>query len=262
MDVEIQPGNPERRLRVDVAARAQAVDDHQRRARGRLLQEHGRRRDVHEDRDRAAGRADRQGQPRGDRGEPGSHLRADRGEAGRRLLSVGRRGADVDAGATRSRRWCSGRSTTRRSAPIRRMPTSSMPAPKGSSSRRMAARRSRRCARRTATTTTSGSIRRTATHGSGERRRRERLVRRRPHVVDADEPADGGDLRRLDGQPVPVQALRRAAGQQHAHHAEPRPIRTTREDWRGGPGLRDRADHAAPARSRHRLRLVQGPVRA
>ena len=36
----------ERRLRVDVAARAQAVDDHQRRARGRLLQEHRRRRDA------------------------------------------------------------------------------------------------------------------------------------------------------------------------------------------------------------------------
>ncbi len=31
MDVEFQPGNPERRLRVDVAPRAQAVDDHQRR---------------------------------------------------------------------------------------------------------------------------------------------------------------------------------------------------------------------------------------
>ena len=43
----------ERRLRVDVAHRAQAVDDHQRLARGRLLQEHGRRRDVHEDRRRA-----------------------------------------------------------------------------------------------------------------------------------------------------------------------------------------------------------------
>ena len=35
----------------------------------------------------------------GHRGEAGSHLRADRGEAGRRLLSLGRRGADVDEAA-------------------------------------------------------------------------------------------------------------------------------------------------------------------
>ncbi len=55
MDVELQPGQPERRLRVDVAPRAQAVDDHQRLARRRLLQEHRRRRDLHEDHDRAAG---------------------------------------------------------------------------------------------------------------------------------------------------------------------------------------------------------------
>ena len=43
-----------RRLCLDVAARAQAVDDHQRRRRdGGLLQEHGRRRALHEDRRRA-----------------------------------------------------------------------------------------------------------------------------------------------------------------------------------------------------------------
>ncbi len=55
MDVELQPGNPERRLRVDVAPRAQAVDDHQRRRERRrgLLQEHRRRRALHEDHRRA-----------------------------------------------------------------------------------------------------------------------------------------------------------------------------------------------------------------
>ena len=42
-------GQPERRLCLDVAARAQAVDDHQRLARRRLLQEHRRRRALHED---------------------------------------------------------------------------------------------------------------------------------------------------------------------------------------------------------------------
>ena len=88
-------GQSERRLRVDVAPRAQAVDDHQRLAGRRLLQEHRRRRDVHEDHDRPAGRADRQGQPRRDGGEAGSHLRADRSEAGRRVLSIGRRRPDA-----------------------------------------------------------------------------------------------------------------------------------------------------------------------
>ena len=42
--------------------------------------------------DGPADRADRQGQPRGDGGESESHLRARRGEAGRRALSLGRRG--------------------------------------------------------------------------------------------------------------------------------------------------------------------------
>jgi hypothetical protein len=64
---------------------------------------------------------------------------------------------------THSRRSCSGRFTTRRSAPIRRTRTWSTLAPKGSSSRPMPAVRSRRYARRMATTMTSGSIRRTAT---------------------------------------------------------------------------------------------------
>ena len=49
-------GQPERRLRVDVAPRAQAVDDHQRLEGRRLLQEHRRRRALHEDHDRPADR--------------------------------------------------------------------------------------------------------------------------------------------------------------------------------------------------------------
>ena len=50
MDVELKPGEPERGLRLDEPPRAQAVDDHQRLARGRLLQEHRRRRALPEDR--------------------------------------------------------------------------------------------------------------------------------------------------------------------------------------------------------------------
>ena len=71
-----------------------------------------------------------------------------------------------------------------------------------------------------------------------------------------------GDLRRVDGQPVPVQALRRAAGQQHAHHVQPgrsvqpggRSTRTARAA-RPGRSCRTRRD------PEHRLRLVQGAVR-
>ncbi len=97
MDVELQPGNPDCRVRVDVAPRAQAVDDHQRLERRRLLQEHRRRRDVHEDRDRPSDGTDRQGQPRGDGRKARSHLRADRSAAGRRVLSLRRRGQTLGA---------------------------------------------------------------------------------------------------------------------------------------------------------------------
>ena len=45
---------PQRGLRVDVAPGAEAVDDHQRLERGRLLQEHRRRRALHEDHGRPA----------------------------------------------------------------------------------------------------------------------------------------------------------------------------------------------------------------
>ena len=50
MDVELKPGDPNIGLRVAVEARAQAVDDHERQHRRRLLQEHRRRRALHEDR--------------------------------------------------------------------------------------------------------------------------------------------------------------------------------------------------------------------
>ncbi len=93
----VPAGQPRRGLRVDVATRAEAVDDHQRRQGRRLLQEHRRRRHLHEDLDRPAHRADRQGQPGDDGGEPEPRLRPRRGTAGRRALPVRRRRADVGA---------------------------------------------------------------------------------------------------------------------------------------------------------------------
>ena len=90
-DIEMQPGNPDVRLRVDVARPAQAVDDHQRRARGRLLQEHRRRRALGRRSPTACptelvGKA----QHRRHRGESESRLRARRSQARRRPLSLRR----------------------------------------------------------------------------------------------------------------------------------------------------------------------------
>ena len=56
------------------------------------------------------------------------------------------------------------------------------------------------------------------------------------HLVDADEPADVRDLRRLDGQRVPVQAVRRAAGQLDVDHRRVSPNPFDPHDWRTGPG--------------------------
>ena len=61
-----------------------------------------------------------------------------------------------------------------------------------------------------------------------ERRRRQRLAGRRPHLVDADESADGRDLRRVARRPVPVSPLRRAAGREHGDRAEQSDRRATR----------------------------------
>ena len=94
MDVELQPGNPNVVYAWMSRSRAQAVDDHQRLARRRLLQEHRRRRDVDAHHGRSAERPDRQGESRRDGGESGAHLRADRGEARRRPLPLRRRGTD------------------------------------------------------------------------------------------------------------------------------------------------------------------------
>ncbi len=155
-------GQPGRRLRLDVASGAEALDHHQRLEGRRLLQEHRRRGAFHADHRRPADGPDRQGEPRGDRRQAGSHLRAGRGAAGRRVLPVRRRGTELDDGeqpgladpAAVLLHDARGRS--------RPTPTSSTPARKASSSPRTPARPSRRCGRRTATTTTSGSTRTTA----------------------------------------------------------------------------------------------------
>ena len=86
-------------------------------------------------------------------------------------------------------------------------------------------------------------------HDPVERRRRERVVRRRAHVVDADEPADRRDLRRV--------ARRRSSrielygAQQDAATVIVPSFSDAGTDRavRSGPGLRDGPDHAAPEES-------------
>ncbi len=58
------------------------------------------------------------------------------------------------------------------------------------------------------------------------------------HVVDADEPADVGDLRRLDGRRVSVPHLRRAAGRDDGHPDRRSPTRTRAATGAAGRGAR------------------------
>ena len=180
----VPPVRPERRLRVDVAAGAQALDDHQRQHGGRLLQEHERRRHVHEDLGRPARPAHRQGQPGDDGGEAGPDLRPHRGQAGRRPLPLRRRGRDMGAGEldawpgaaavllhdARRRSDQRGRGVRRRRRLLqvdrRRQDADLVP---------HAARRQPRHL---------GEPEGREHHGAGQRRRRQRVNRRRPHVVD------------------------------------------------------------------------------
>ena len=205
---------------------------------------------LHEDHDRTAGRVDRQRQSRRHRRKARSHLRADRSQARRRFLSLGRCGTNVGA-----------RSTRRRSLIQRPFyyttlgadPTNAdvvyagaegfFKSTDGGKTFALAAHAARRQSRHL------DQSERRQHHDPGERRRRERFVRRRPHVVDANEPTDRRDLRRLGRQPVSLQTLRRAAGQHDADHLEPgRPVRARRLAQRSR--LRNWSDHAASARIR------------
>ena len=74
-------------------------------------------------------------------------------------------------------------------------------------------------------------------HDPVERRRRERVDRRRPHVVVAEQPGDGGDLRR-HGRQRSFRSRSTRAQQDTSttiimsSQADP----MNRSDWRGGPG--------------------------
>ena len=208
MDVELQPGNPNvvyawmSRLERKPWTIISGCE------RRRLLQEHRRRRALHEDHRRPAGRVDRQGQPRGHRGEARSHLRADRGEARRRHVSLGRCGADVDGAALSGRDGLPAvllhddrrRSDQRRRGLWRRRRLLEI------DRRRQDVHVDAHAAHRQPRHLDQPEGRQH--HDPGERRRRQRLVRRRPHLVVADEPADVGALRRVDGRAVPLQDLR------------------------------------------------------
>ena len=96
-DLELQPGSPERSVRLHVVGAAQALDHHQRREGRWNLQEHRRRRHLEQARRRAAQRTLRPRQRRHLELQAESHLRADRGQARLGPLSFGRRRRDVDA---------------------------------------------------------------------------------------------------------------------------------------------------------------------
>ncbi|CAA9294553.1 MAG: GH74 / GH33, partial [uncultured Gemmatimonadaceae bacterium] len=255
---------PERALRLDVARRAQAVDDHQRRARGGRVQEHRRRRPVDEARRRAAERAGGQEQRRRHRRAPATRLRAGGGQAGRGALPLRGRGRDVDAGERRP---------AAHHAPVllhddHRRPGEPRRGVRGHRGLLQVHRRrpdvgdapdaARRQPRPLDQPARSGD------HDPVERRRRERHARRRAQLEHAVQPAHGRDLPGGRGRPVPVPRLRRAAGQLDAHRAEPpaRRGRARRPDpaLAAGPRVRDRPDHPAPGEPRHGVRLVQGAV--
>ena len=207
---------------------------------------------------------DRQGQHGGDRGESEAHLRARRGRAGRRHVPIGRRRADVERAAVAAADDLAAvllHDDRRRS-----------------DERRRRLRRRRRLlevdGRRQDLAVAAHAARRQPRHLDQSERRQHAWSRRttaartcrstaaRPGPGrSADEPADVRDLRRVDRQPVPLQDLRRAAGQQHAHHLEPGRSDPTPTTSATGPAARPGPIMPHPTRSGHRLRIVQGAVR-
>ena len=268
MDVELQPGNPNvvyawmsrlERKPWTIISGAQGR---------RLLQEHGRRRALHEDHDRPADRTDRQGAISAVTAAKPDRIYALDRSASRAAASIdrttrGRRGRSRLQPAQTRRRCCSGRSTTRRSAPIRPTPTSST---RGAES----FYKSTDGGKTFATFRTphgdnhdiwinpkDGNIMIQSNDGGAN--------------VSTDggrtwssqmQPADRRDLRRLDGQPVSRTSSTGAAGQRArviiSSQAEPMNL----ADWRGGPGCETGPIMPHPNESEHRLRIVQGPVRA
>ena len=90
----------------------------------------------------------------------------------------------------------------------------------------------------------------------GQRRRRERVVQRRPHLVHAGQPADGAVLSRQRRQPVPLQRLRRPAGQHLGEDRQRRRRRHHRTRLVRRRRLRERRAGLRPRQAPLRLRRL------
>ncbi len=215
------PGQPDARVCVDVAARTQALDDHQRLEGRRFLQEHGRRGQLREDHRGPAFRPDWEGQPGGDRRPARSHLWPDRGAPGRRLVPLGRQRQDVDprqhaalvAAAALLLHDARGRPDERRRRVRGRRRLFQV------GGRRQGVRGPAHPARRQPRHLDQPERR--PHHDPGERRRGERLDGRRPDMVVAAQSADRRVLRSVGRRQVSLPSVRRAAGQHDRDHHEP-----------------------------------------
>ena len=125
----------------------------------------------------------------------------------------------------------------------------------GCSGRATAARRSRRrSARRTATTTTCGSRLTTRTAWSRRTTAARTCRSTRGAIVDRAGLRHGAVLPRRDDEPLPVQGLRRAAGQLHALRPESQAGRHRDRGLVRRRRRRVRLRHAAPDEPGHHLR--------
>ena len=254
---------PRRRLRVDVAPRAQAVDDHQRRrAKAASTRAPTAATTFTQDHDRPAGELIGKGNLAVTAANPnriyalveakpgGGLYRSD--DAGQTLGAGERAGLGLDAAAVLlhdARR----RSDQRRRRVRRRRGLLQV------GRRRQDVHDAAHAARRQPRHLDQPEERQH--HGPVERRRRQRLDRRRPHLVDADEPADRRDLRR-SGWTTQFPYKLYGAQQDNttiiiSSQANPYVARPT-----GAPARAARPARSCRTRARpeHRLRLVQGAV--
>ena len=240
-----RPGDAARQpadaVRDDVEGTAQAVDDRLRRHRRRHLQVGRWRRPLDQARRRAADRPVRARQRRRQRRGAQPALCAHRGEAGAGALPLRRRRRALVPGERRRQaddpavllRYARRRSERRRHRVRRRRRL--VQVDRRRQDLQAPARSAQRQPRRL------DQPARFPAHDPGERRRRQRLARRRPDVEQPGEPADGRNLSGRGRRPVPLPAVRRAAGQ----HDGDRAVTAARRR----AGLPRRPGAARPARS-------------
>ena len=195
-DLELQPGNPNVIFASHVARPAQAVDDHQRRARRRHLQEHRRRRHLDQARRRPADRTVRpQQRRRSPRRQPNRIYALIEAKPGGGLYRSDDAGATWTLDERRRATSSRGRSTTPRSAPI---PNNADVVFVGNEGWFKSADGGKTFRPAPAPHGDNHDIwinpRNSQYMIQSQRRRRERLARRRPHLEHAGQSADGRDL--------------------------------------------------------------------